>query len=374
MSSSISPRVACIWGTNGISGTALLDALLKQSVNEWNRIICISQRRFQLDIKDERIQFISIDILNSTSDEISNELIKINGQTITDVFHYTYIEKSTEEELDRINRIIFEKALDVCVRVAGKTLKSFSLQTGYKYYGVHKTKEDLSQTPFIEDAPRHQGVNFYFTQEDLLKTYAEKYQWRYIITRPSTIIGVAKGNFMNFATTIALYATIQKELNQPLIFPGNKKSWNRISDHSTASNNAHFQLWTVLNEQIQHEIFNIANGDLVRFRDLWPKIEHYFGFEQYDQKLDDNEAQLKLAEYMPKHKDIWVRIAQRENLDTKAFDYATWAFVDGSLKSSNDRYGDLSKARQFGWTIEVDTFDGYVQCFDRLKQLKMIPI
>jgi hypothetical protein len=78
---------------------------------------------------------------------------------------------------------------------------------------------------------------------------------------------------MNFAVTIALYATIQKELGQPLLFPGNKKSWNRITDHSTASNNACFQLWAVLNENIHHEIFNIANGDLVRFRDLWPKIE-----------------------------------------------------------------------------------------------------
>ena len=78
---------------------------------------------------------------------------------------------------------------------------------------------------------------------------------------------------MNFAVTIALYAIIQKELGQPLYFPGNAKSWNRISDHSTASNNAHFQLWAVLNEKIEHEIFNIANGDLVRFRDLWPKIE-----------------------------------------------------------------------------------------------------
>jgi len=62
-----------------------------------------------------------------------------------------------------------------------------------QYYGVHKGKEDLAELPFVEDAPRHTGANFYFTQEDLLKDYAEKYQWRYIITRPATIIGVAKG-------------------------------------------------------------------------------------------------------------------------------------------------------------------------------------
>ncbi|CAF1021594.1 unnamed protein product [Rotaria sp. Silwood1] len=178
---------------------------------------------------------------------------------------------------------------------------------------------------------------------------------------------------MNFAVTIALYATIQKELGQPLLFPGNRKAWNRISDHSTASNNARFQLWTVLNKNIRNETFNIANGDLVRYRDLWPKIESYFNIPHHEQILNENEVQIKLAEYMPKNKDVWIRIAQRENLDEKAFDYATWAFADGSLKSPNDRHGDLSKARQFGWTIEVNTFDGYIQCFDRLKQLKVIP-
>lgn len=49
-------------------------------------------------------------------------------------------------------------------------------------------------------------------------------------------------------------------------------------------------------------------------------------------------------------------------------------FIDGSLKSSNDRQGDLSKARQYGWTETVNTFDGYAQCFDRLKQLQIIPL
>lgn len=58
---------------------------------------------------------------------------------------------------------------------------------------MHKQSEDLAAIPFDEDAPRHRGANFYFTQEDLIKEYAIKYQWRSIITRPSTIIGVAKG-------------------------------------------------------------------------------------------------------------------------------------------------------------------------------------
>jgi len=53
--------------------------------------------------------------------------------------------------------------------------------------------------------------------------------------------------------------------------------------------------------------------------------------------------------------------------------YICFCIIDGSLKSPNDRHGDLSKARQFGWLTQADTFDGYAQCFNRLKQLKVIP-
>ena len=72
-----------------------------------------------------------------------------------------------------------------------------------QYYGVHKGGDYLAQRPYKEDAPRHAGRNFYFTQEDLLKEYAEQHRWKYVITRPNIIIGVARGNFMNFATSLA---------------------------------------------------------------------------------------------------------------------------------------------------------------------------
>jgi hypothetical protein len=78
---------------------------------------------------------------------------------------------------------------------------------------------------------------------------------------------------MNFAVSLALYASIQKEKGQPLIFPGNEITWNSIVDHSDALNNARFQLWSSTNDKITNEIFNIHNGDEVKIRILWPKIE-----------------------------------------------------------------------------------------------------
>jgi len=129
---SSSSNVACVWGANGISGVAMIDVLIEQSRHEWNKIICISRRPTQLDVNDDRIHFISIDILQASVDDIVTELSKAGGEKITHVYHYTYIEKKDEKELDEINQILLQKALDVTVKIAGKQVKCVLLQTGYK--------------------------------------------------------------------------------------------------------------------------------------------------------------------------------------------------------------------------------------------------
>ncbi|CAF2306045.1 unnamed protein product [Rotaria sp. Silwood2] len=193
-------NVACVWVANRIFGTVMIDLLVEQPQNEWSKIICISRRPTQLDVEDNRVYFISIDILQAS------------------------------------------------------------------FCGVDKGGEYLTSRPYVEDAPRHKGSNFYYAQEDLLKEYAEKNGWKYIITRPNVIIGVSYGNFMNFAVSLALYACIQKEKGQSLFFLCNKIAWNSMMDHSNALKNARFQLWSSTNDKIQNEIFNIHNGDEVKFR------------------------------------------------------------------------------------------------------------
>lgn len=78
---------------------------------------------------------------------------------------------------------------------------------------------------------------------------------------------------MNFALNLAIYATIQKEKGEPLIFPGSEFCWNVVTDHSSSSINARFQLWSSTNKETANQIFNVHDGEKVRFRTIWPKIE-----------------------------------------------------------------------------------------------------
>ncbi|CAF1395772.1 unnamed protein product [Rotaria sordida] len=212
-------------------------------------------------------------------------------------------------------------------------------------------------------------------QEDLIKEYAQKNHWNYVITRPNVIIGVSKGNFMNFAVSLAIYATIQKEKGEPLIFPGSEIAWNAILDHSSALTNARFQLWSSTNEKTANQVFNIHNGDKVQFRAIWPKIEEYFGFPHYEQKFSEDKtvSNLFLPEYMSKHKELWHQIAKRYNIDEAAFEYTTWMFTHNVVNISFNAEGDLSKARKYGWTTTTDTAASYIECFDKLKKMKIIP-
>ena len=47
--------------------------------------------------------------------------------------------------------------------------------------------------------------------------------------------------------------------------------------------------------------------------------------------------------------------------------------LDFILGRAFDDHGDMTKARQSGWTATVDTFESYAQCFNRLKKMKIIP-
>ena len=125
-------KVACVWGANGISGMAMVDVLAEQAHNEFSEIICISRREMQTDVEDERIHFISIDMVEANVDQIVRELRKTNGHMITHMFYYAYIQKMNENEEDEVNRMLLQKALDVTKEVAGKNVKCVSLQTGYK--------------------------------------------------------------------------------------------------------------------------------------------------------------------------------------------------------------------------------------------------
>lgn len=57
----------------------------------------------------------------------------------------------------------------------------------------------------------------------------------------------------------------------------------------------------------------------------------YFQLPLGEQKLSENEPQVKIDEYMVEHRQTWQKLVEREHLDPQAFDYATWTFASRKI-------------------------------------------
>jgi nucleoside-diphosphate-sugar epimerase len=163
----MSAQSVLVWGANGVSGIAAVHALLEQPSSKISKVIAVSRRPPQIPVDDDRLTFLSIDILKTSSDEMAEKIRAVGGDRISVAHHYTYIEKSDPREATDVNVLLLDRALEATWAAAGNNLKVFHLQTGYKWYGVHLgDMNKAARLPYVEDAPRcsDDPPNFYYHQ------------------------------------------------------------------------------------------------------------------------------------------------------------------------------------------------------------------
>ncbi|KAL8293155.1 hypothetical protein RQP46_000849 [Phenoliferia psychrophenolica] len=382
MASSQSGKTAVIFGGNGVSGSAAIRHLLSQP--EWTRVIATSLRPVQFKFDDPRdcLRFVSIDQTAETPAAVADKLRAVGGASVSLVLFYTYIAKDDEDELIAVNHKLFQGGLDATALLATGPV-SFVLQTGYKRYNVHRGPNGgLAEIPYREDGPRPPGKNFYFVQEDMLKEFCQAHGWSWNIVVPNFVLGVTKGNFMNLVVSLGVYASIRKALNEPLVWPGNAYSWTCVNDQSSATNNVAFAVWAGTTPKCKNQVFNIHDGgEPSRFVDLWPRFASYFGMESktvFDATTPapahgEIVPGFVLEEYLADKKPVWDRLVKEHNLDPKAFEYATWPFLQFVLSRTWPDEGSLDKAREFGWTTEVDSLKEFENGWKDMRALHMMP-
>lgn len=388
------PRNYLVWGANGVSGIAALRALVEQSPESVGSILAVSRRPPQVDLKDERIKFVCIDLLNASVEDIAGKLKQNGGDKVNVALHYTYIEKEDAQELLDVNHILLSKALDATCAAAGNQLRHFHLQTGYKWYSLHLENKDIaSPLPYKEEAPRGptDPPNFYYDQVDTLTAHAQKHGYAWSETRPNTIIGAAKGNFMNQAVSTSLYLTLEKAKgNNQVQYPGNNLNWDQIFvSQSTAINNARFQIFLTdpaNAAKCENQSFNIEDGDKRTLGQLWQDLGKELGLEilpptgagktvEYNAKPPKLSLSLDEWSKRPENVEAWAKLTKEKGGDPEAFkDHATFAFADFTLGATFDQQGSLDKAREAGWDVVCDTVkEGYLETYRYLQEIGTLP-
>ena len=275
-----------------------------------------------------------------------------------------YIERVSTKDQIEVNSALLTNALDGLV-AAGAPLRHITLYQGGKAYGAHL---GYFNTPAKERDPRLVQPNFYYDQEDILRAAAAEHGFTATMLRPEGVVGYATGNPMNILMVIAVYASICRELGQPLRFPGTHAAYDALYQVTDASLLARATVWAGAEPRAAGGIYNITNGDQLRWRHLWPAFARHFGMEYAEPQP------VELAEAMPHHEQLWQDMVTRDRLAPTPFgDLVGWAFGDFLFRSDFDNVTSTVKARQHGFADCLDTEDRFLELFDELAAHRVIP-
>lgn len=260
------------------------------------------------------------------------------------------------------NVAMLRNTLDA-LKAAGAPLERVVIYEGAKAYGALLGP---MRTPSKESDPRVPGPLYYFDLEDLLFERGAAESFTTAFLRPDFILGIGFGAYTNLLHTCAIYATICKLTGLPLYFPGGQHGHDALFQMTDARLLGRASIWAALDAERKDDIFNITNGDLIRWGNVWPRIAAYFGL------APERPINLNMATFMADKAPLWNKLADEQKLAVRFEDLMDWRF-GGILGISGEIHSSTIKARKAGFHDCLDTEDRIIELFDEMRDRKLIP-
>jgi nucleoside-diphosphate-sugar epimerase len=351
-------QTALVVGASGIVGSATTQLLL---ANGW-QVAALSRHPSNA----AGVIPVAADLQDPASVKHALEGIKP-----THVFITTWSRQATEAENIKVNAAMVRNVLDALS--PGKSVKHVALVTGLKHYlGPFEAygKGSLPQTPFREEQGRLDIENFYYAQEDEVFAAAERDGFTWSVHRPHTVTGVAVGNAMNMATTLAVYASICKATGRPFVFPGSRVQWDSLTDMTDARQLAKQQLWAATTPAAANQAFNVTNGDVFRWKWMWTRIADYFGLHAADYPPSVSPLETQMAD----DQAVWSDIVREHGLKEADINrlISPW-HTDADLGRPIEVITDMSKSRTLGFKEFQASDQAFFDVFDELRKQRLIP-
>lgn len=357
-------RTVLVAGATGVVGAAAMEAFLAAG----DRVIALSRRPPQ--IEHARLAHLPLDLTDRPA-------CLAAGAQLAGVTHLVYaalFEKPglvsgwVERDQMRTNRAMLENLLDPLLARA-TDFRQLILMQGTKAYGVHLHTIDV---PAREDQPRDPHENFYWLQEDAVRSRQAGQRWSFTILRPQIVFGTAEGSAMNLVCVIGAYAALCRERGEPFAFPGGA---HPIQEAVDADLLGRLMVWATHRSEARGEIFNVTNGDVYQWRSLWPRFARWFDF------APGPPAPRLLGEWLPQQAALWTRIAEREELRTSSLNdllgqshfYADALFGAGQERPVPPALVSTIKLRQAGFHECVDTLTMFERLFREAADRQILP-
>ncbi|MFB9315582.1 SDR family oxidoreductase [Nocardioides plantarum] len=255
----------------------------------------------------------------------------------------------------------------------GGSVQHVALMTGLKHYlGPFEAygQGDMPDTPFHEDEERLPYPNFYYAQEDELFAAAERDGFTWSVHRSHTVFGFATGNAMNMIATLCAYASLCREKGLPFVFPGSEMQWNSLTDVTDADLLAEQMTWAAATPSGQDQAFNTANGDVFRWRWLWPQVAAWFGLEWEGPTGEPRTLEAAMDGMEP----VWADLAAQHGLvEPDLARVASWWHSDADLGRTMEVVTDMNKSRTAGFSATRDTRASFFAYAEQYREARVIP-
>ena len=358
-------KTVLIVGASGLVGTAAANSF---SGAGWSVITC--SRRYPDLLTREPDLHLSLDITDPVGCE---ESLSSLDYAISHVVYAAVQETAglisgwSDPQQISLNGQMLENLM--APLLSKNTLEHVSILQGTKAYGSSVAP---MRVPARESQDRVDHPNFYWLHEDYIKMRAAEYGFSYTIFRPQLIVGPNHGVVMNLPPVLGVYAAMRKREGLPFSYPGGA-DWVWEAVDARLVGDACF--WAAEAESAVGETFNLTNGEVFLWRDMWPAIA---GTLQVELGPDEPAS---IADYLGQRSALWSEIAVENNLVEKSLEsilgeshyYADLCLGTGLSSSPPATFVSTIKIKQAGFTQTWDSEVSFCHWLRDLQERKIIP-
>ena len=287
-----------------------------------------------------------------------------------------------EEEQIRTNEAMLRN-LFAPLENAAPGLRHVALLQGTKAYGVHV--RPLTVPARENRSEMHEQPNFYWNQERYIReaqqramsatgvARSQQKTWSWSILRPVLIVGASVGSAMNVIPALGVYAAMMRRAGKTkLDYPGGV---GRVAQAVDADLLARAIAWSGEAETAQNEIFNVTNGDVFVWPNVWPAVADALGFAAgapvplaLDREIRPREAEW--AEIRAQH---GLRSGTLKEFVGLSFEYADYTMGYGRNTPGPPALVSTIKLMQAGFCEVMDTEAMFRKCLAEMQAKKLLP-
>ncbi|MEM9623058.1 MAG: NAD-dependent epimerase/dehydratase family protein [Pseudomonadota bacterium] len=353
-----------IVGASGLVGTAAARAF---SAAGW-QVIAISRRSPEL-LEPGTFTHLAVDLQDPAAcTAAAAQMSAVTHVVYTAVFELPGLVSGWSDpiQIDTNGQMLRNLLEPLC---AHARLEHVCLLQGTKAYGA---AVQPMRVPARESQPRVEHPNFYWLQEDYLVECAKTHQFHYTILRPQLIVGPNHGVVMNLPPVIGAFAALRHTQGLSVGFPGGADwVWQAVDVRLVAN----ACLWSAQTPAAAGQTFNLTNGEVFTWRDMWPAITRTLGVERAQ------DEPVSLADYLNGSEAAWADIVARYNLQPipltallgESHYYADLCFAYGSTNPPPPALVSTIKIRQAGFMECMNTEASFCHWLEDLQQRRVIP-